>query len=238
MCYNIASVLCFGIFGQKACRLLVTQPGVEPISPALKGEVLTTGLPGKSLPNTLIVNTIIVILLPSRVWLFATPWTAACQAFLSLTISWSSPSSCPLNWYNAVQPSHPLPPSSPFAFNLSQHQGLFQWVCSSHQMAKILELQQQSFQWVFNEVFLKSRLYYFLGMVRSINQETTASEKVVTLRDPKGRGRGKPWVTHREALQSVWVAEGERGSLDKSLHWGFLRKLQVTQAKKAADWLV
>ena len=33
-------------------------------------------------------------------------------------------------------PSHPLPPSSPFAFNLSQHQGLFQWVNSSHQVAK------------------------------------------------------------------------------------------------------
>ena len=37
-----------------------------------------------------------------------------------------------------------------FAFNLSQHQGLFQWVCSSHQVAKVLELQlqQQSFQWI------------------------------------------------------------------------------------------
>ena len=37
---------------------------------------------------------------------------------------------------NAIQPSHPLSsPSS--AFNLSQHQGLFQWVSSSHQVAKI-----------------------------------------------------------------------------------------------------
>ena len=34
---------------------------------------------------------------------------------------------------NAIQPSHPLPLSSPFAFSLSQHQGLFQWVGSSHQ---------------------------------------------------------------------------------------------------------
>ena len=37
---------------------------------------------------------------------------------------------------NAIQPSHPLPSSSPPAFNLSQHQGLFPWVGSSHQVAK------------------------------------------------------------------------------------------------------
>ena len=49
---------------------------------------------------------------------------------------------------DAIQPSHPLLPPSPPAFNLSQHQGLFQWVSSSHQVAKVLELQlqHQSFQ--------------------------------------------------------------------------------------------
>ena len=41
---------------------------------------------------------------------------------------------------DAIQPSHLLlSPSSP-TFNLSQHQGLFQWVGSSHQVAKVLEL--------------------------------------------------------------------------------------------------
>ena len=49
---------------------------------------------------------------------------------------------------DAIQPSHPLSPPSP-AFSLSQHQGLFQWVGSSHQVAKVLELQHQSFQWIF-----------------------------------------------------------------------------------------
>ena len=50
---------------------------------------------------------------------------------------------------DAIQPSHPLSSPSPPALNLSQHQGLFQWVSSSHQVAKILEfqLQHQSFQW-------------------------------------------------------------------------------------------
>ena len=41
---------------------------------------------------------------------------------------------------DAIQPSHPLSPPSPPAFNLSQHQGLFPWVSSSHQVAKILGL--------------------------------------------------------------------------------------------------
>ena len=50
---------------------------------------------------------------------------------------------------DAIQPSHPLSSPSPPALNLSQHQGLFQWVSSSHQVAKVLEfqLQHQSFQW-------------------------------------------------------------------------------------------
>ena len=50
---------------------------------------------------------------------------------------------------DAIQPSHPLPSPSPPALNLSQHQGLFQWVSFSHQVAKVLEfhLQHQSFQW-------------------------------------------------------------------------------------------
>ena len=52
---------------------------------------------------------------------------------------------------DAIQLSHPLLSPSPPAFNLSQHQGLFKWVSSSHQVAKILEfqLQHQSFQWTF-----------------------------------------------------------------------------------------
>ena len=50
----------------------------------------------------------------------------------------------------AIQPSHPLLSPSPPALNLSQHQGLFQWVSSLRQVAKVLEfpLQHQSFQWL------------------------------------------------------------------------------------------
>ena len=61
-----------------------------------------------------------------------------------------------VHWVSdAIQPSHPLLPPSP-ALNLSQHQGFFQWVSSSYQVAKILEfqLQYQSFQWIFRTDFL------------------------------------------------------------------------------------
>ena len=57
---------------------------------------------------------------------------------------------------DAIQPSHPLSTPSTPAFNLSQHQGLFQSVSSSHQVAKVLEfqLQHHSFQWIFRADFL------------------------------------------------------------------------------------
>ena len=50
---------------------------------------------------------------------------------------------------DAIQPSHPLSSPSPPAPNSSQHQGFFQWVSSSHEVAKVLEFQLQhpSFQW-------------------------------------------------------------------------------------------
>ena len=47
-----------------------------------------------------------------------------------------------VHWVSdATQPSHSLSPPSPLALNLSQHQGLFQWVGSSHQVVKVLQLQ-------------------------------------------------------------------------------------------------
>jgi len=57
---------------------------------------------------------------------------------------------------DAIQPSHPLSFLCCPAFNLSQHQGLFQWVSSSYQVTKVLELQlqHQSFQWIFRTDFL------------------------------------------------------------------------------------
>ena len=78
----------------------------------------------------------------SHVWLFVTPWTSAHQASLSIT---NSQSLLKLKSIEPVMPSnrlilcHPSPP----AFYLSQHQGIFQWVSSSHQVAKVLEKKQR-----------------------------------------------------------------------------------------------
>ena len=64
---------------------------------------------------------------------------------------------------DAIQPSHPLSSPSPSAFRLSQHQGLIQWVSSSHQakvLAKVFQLQLQSFQWIIKTDFLQDGLVW------------------------------------------------------------------------------
>ena len=90
----------------------------------------------------------------SCVWLFVTLWTAALQASLFFFISGVCSNSCPLSqWFyptnSFCRPLLLLP-------SIFQHQGLFQWVSSSHQVAKVLELQlqHQSFQWIFRTDFL------------------------------------------------------------------------------------
>ena len=61
---------------------------------------------------------------------------------------------------DAIQPSHPLPSTSPPALNLSQHQGLFLWVSSSNQVTKVLEfqLQHQCFKWTLRTDLLQDGL--------------------------------------------------------------------------------
>ena len=113
----------------------------------------------------------------SHVWLFATPWTAACQASLSITNFWSL---LRLMSIELVMPSNHLilccrlPP----AFNLSQHQGLFQWVSSSHQLAKVLELklQHHSFQWYLGLISFRINWFDLLavrGTLKSLLQHHT-----------------------------------------------------------------
>ena len=79
----------------------------------------------------------------THIWLFATP---------GLPVHYQLPESTQthVHWVgDAIQPSHPLSSPSPPALNLSWHQGLFKWVNSPHQLAKVLEfqLQHQSLQW-------------------------------------------------------------------------------------------
>ena len=74
-----------------------------------------------------------------------------------------------VHWVSdAIQPSHPLTPSSS-ALNLSQHQGLFQWVSCSHQVTKILELQLRhpSYQ-ISGLISLKIDWFYFLAVQETL----------------------------------------------------------------------
>ena len=85
---------------------------------------------------------------------------------------------------DAIQPSHPLSSPSPPAFNLSQHQGLFQWVSSLYQVAKVLELQlqHQSFQWIFRTDFLRIDWFDLLavqGTLKSLLQHHSAKASIL-----------------------------------------------------------
>ena len=103
----------------------------------------------------------VVVQLLRRARLRAIPWTAGLHCLPELAQTHVH------RVGDAIQPSHPLPSPSPFAFNLSQHQGLFQWVSSSHQVAKVLELQlqHQSFQWIF-----RTDLLAIQGTLKSLLQ--------------------------------------------------------------------
>ena len=96
----------------------------------------------------------------SSVWLFATPWTAAWQASLSITNFRSLPK---LLSTELVMPSIHLILWCTLLLlplNLSQHHGLFKWSNYLHQVAKVLEFQlkHQSFQWIFRTDFLQGGL--------------------------------------------------------------------------------
>ena len=69
-----------------------------------------------------------------------------------------------VHWVSdVILPSHPLLPPSALALSLSQHRSLFQWVTSSQQVAKILQLQlqHQSFQWLFRTDYLQDWLVWY-----------------------------------------------------------------------------
>ena len=74
----------------------------------------------------------------SHVWFFVTPWTTAHQASLSITNSQSLPKLMSIESVMPSNPSHPLSIPSLPTLNLSQYQGLFKWVSSSHKVAKVL----------------------------------------------------------------------------------------------------
>ena len=97
---------------------------------------------------------------------------------------------------DVIQLSHPLSSPSPPAFSLFQHQSLFQWVSSLHQVAKVLEfqLQHQSFQWIFSFNISPSNEYSGLiffrmdwldllevqGTLKSLLQHQSSIQRLIT----------------------------------------------------------
>ena len=79
---------------------------------------------------------------------------------------------------DAIQPCHPLLSPSPPAFNLSQHQGLFEGVSSLHWVARVLEfqLQHQSFQWIFSTDFLEDWLIWSPCSPRDSQESSTTPQ--------------------------------------------------------------
>ena len=120
----------------------------------------------------------------SCVWLFATLWTAARQASLSVTNSQSLLKLMSIESVMSSSPSHPLLSPSPPTFSLSQHQGLFKWLSSSKQVAKVLEfqLQYQSFQWTLRIISFRMDCLDFLavqGPLKSLLQNHSSKASII-----------------------------------------------------------
>ena len=107
------------------------------------------------LNNYATIYAAVVVQSLSRIRLFATPWTAALQASVSFTRSQSLLKFMSIELMMLSNISSSTTPSY-FFFDLSQHQGPFQWVGCWHQVAKVLEfqLQHQFFQWMCRADFL------------------------------------------------------------------------------------
>ena len=106
-----------------------------------------------------------------------TPLTTAHQASLSFTISWSLLKLMSIEpWCHLTISSYVSP--SPPALSLSQNQGLFQWVSSSHQVVKVLELQLQrrSFQKIFRADFLSDSLIWSTCSPRDYQESSPAPQ--------------------------------------------------------------
>ena len=128
-----------------------------------------------------------------------------------------------------MQLSYPLSPPFPPTFNLSQHQGLFQWVSSLHQVAKVLEfqLQHQSFQWIFSRFRINGNKVkeYIAGGEQSIckllfteargNLLMSSSEQRLCLLH--WTSSLEPWSTWNR-LYECWVQGWDSKQKHKDIH--------------------
>ena len=115
---------------------------------------------------------------------------------------------------DVIQPSFPLSSPSPPAFNLSQHQGLFQWVSSSHQVAQILELQHQSFQWYSGLISFRIDWFGLLavqGTLKSLLQHHKSKTSIL-----------QHWAFFIVQLSHLYMTTGKTIALAR---WTFVRRV-------------
>ena len=141
---------------------------------------------------------------------------------------------------DTIQPSHPLSSPFPPAFNLSQHQGLFQWVSSLHQVAKVLEfqLQHQSSQWIFRTDFFRIDWLYLLvvqGTLKSLLQQYNSKASILLSSVFFGVQLSHPYMTTGKTM-----ALTRRTFVDKvtSLLFNMLSRLVITFLSRSKRLLI
>ena len=127
------------------------------------------------------LKSFLIVQLLSHVWLCSTmncsmpgfPVLHHPPKFGQIHVPWVS---------DAIQLSHPLSLLSPPDLNLSQHQSLSQWVSHSYQVAQVLKLQRQSFQWIFRVDSFRIDWFDLLavpGTLRSLLQHNNSKASIL-----------------------------------------------------------
>ena len=146
-----------------------------------------------------------------------------------------------LHWVgDAIQPSHPPSSPSPPAFSHSQHQGLFQWFSSLHQVVKVLELQHQSCQWIFRTDFLYSWLVWSPCSPR--DSQASSPALTVLQRAKKrwsvpGGYRVKSSIPQAQWCSSGQKVSGERWWQRSSESWESAAKLCPQKVSSWKAWV-
>ena len=129
-----------------------------------------------------------------------------------------------------MQPSHPLSTPSPPALNLSQHQGLFQWISSSHLVAKVLELQlqHQSFQWIFRVDFPLTQMKILWSVLEQLSWTSGIWTRSCIFRLVRQEDRRNQDTCNRFFLPDLSLCDGKTSCL-KLLFWSPTIKLILIQ---------
>ena len=114
----------------------------------------------------------------------------------------------PLSWWCHSTISSSVAPFSPPALNFSQHQGLFQWVVSLHQVAKVLELQHQSFQWIFRVISFRIDWIDLLAVQGTLKNLTYWSP-LYSIHPIGGKNWTKPGRSHMLRSRASLLIHGQ-----------------------------